>query len=136
MHKVAFLTGVQKLSIGEMGDEPFDGLKIKVDSCAVCGSDIRIFNKGNDRIEYPAIIGHEVSGRVVETNTDKFEIGDKISIGADIPCGKCKHCISKRPNLCEKNLAIGYQLKGGFSEYMFLSKELIENGPIKKIPEN
>ncbi len=136
MHKVAFLTGVQKLSIGEMGDEPFDGLKIKVDSCAVCGSDIRIYNKGNDRIKYPAIIGHEVSGKVVETNTDKFNIGDKISIGADIPCGKCKHCISKRPNLCEKNLAIGYQLKGGFSEYMFLSKELVENGPIKKIPEN
>ena len=38
----------------------------------------------------------------------------------------------QKDQIYEKNLAIGYQLKGGFSEYMFLSKELIENGPIKK----
>ena len=96
----------------------------------------RIFNKGNDRIKYPAIIGHEVSGTVIESSSGDFSVGDKISIGADIPCGNCKYCETKRPNLCQQNLAIGYQLKGGFSEYMFLNKELIKNGPIKKIPQD
>lgn len=136
MHKAAFLKGIKKINVEETTDESFDGLKLKVDSCALCGSDIRIFNKGNDRIQYPAVIGHEVAGTVIESSSNKFSIGDKISIGADIPCGKCKYCKSNRPNLCEENLAIGYQLSGGFSEYMFLSKELIEHGPIKKVPQN
>ncbi len=133
MHKAAFLTGIKKLKLAKAKDESFDGIKLKVDSCALCGSDIRIYNKGNDRIKYPSIIGHEISGTVVDTKSDKFKVGDLISIGADIPCGKCKFCLSKRPNLCEENLGIGYQLQGGFSEYMFLSKELVNNGPIKKV---
>tara|TARA_B100000242_G_scaffold294225_1_gene275590 strand:+ start:1059 stop:2084 length:1026 start_codon:yes stop_codon:yes gene_type:complete len=136
MHKAAFLKGIKKINVEETIEENFDGLKLKVDSCALCGSDIRIFNKGNDRIQYPAVIGHEVAGTVIESNSNKFSSGDKISIGADIPCGKCKYCKSNRPNLCEENLAIGYQLSGGFSEYMFLSKELLEHGPIKKVPQN
>jgi len=133
MHKAAFLTGIKKIKLAKAKEESFDGIKLKVDSCALCGSDIRIYNKGNDRIKYPSIIGHEISGTVVDTRTDKFKVGDLISIGADIPCGNCKFCKSKRPNLCQENLGIGYQLQGGFSEYMFLSKELVNNGPIKKI---
>ena len=136
MPKAAFLKGLKKIEIGNLEELPFDGIKIKVDSCAVCGSDIRIFNKGNERIKYPAIIGHEVSGVVVDSKSRKFSIGDKISIGADIPCGNCDACKSKRPNLCKENLGIGYQLRGGFSEYMYINKELINNGPIKIIPEN
>jgi L-iditol 2-dehydrogenase len=135
MHKAAFLTGIKEIKVYSTEGQEFDGLKLKVDSCALCGSDIRIFNKGNDRISYPAIIGHEVSGTVTETNTSKFKVGDTISIGADIPCGKCNHCLANKPNLCQQNLAIGYQLEGGFSEYMYLSKELVKNGPIKKIPK-
>ena len=136
MHKVALLKGIKIIDVENSVDDFYDGLKLRVDSCAICGSDIRIFNKGNDRIQYPAIIGHEVSGTVVQSNSVKFSKGDKISIGADIPCGKCNYCQSNRPNLCKKNLAIGYQLKGGFSEYMFLSKELLNHGPIKIVPQN
>lgn len=136
MFKAAFLTGLQNIEIGHLDQEKFDGLKLKVNSCALCGSDIRIFNTGNERITYPAIIGHEVSGTVVESFSKNFKAGDKVSIGADIPCGKCKSCKSNKPNLCKKNLAIGYQLQGGFSEYMLLSKDLINYGPIKKLPQD
>ena len=58
MFKAAFLTGLQNIEIGHLDQEKFDGLKLKVNSCALCGSDIRIFNTGNERITYPAIIGH------------------------------------------------------------------------------
>ena len=49
MHKAAFLTGIKKLKLAKAKDESFDGIKLKVDSCALCGSDIRIYNKGNDK---------------------------------------------------------------------------------------
>ena len=135
MPKAAFLKGLKNIEIGNLDNQYFTGIKVKVNSCALCGSDIRIFNSGNNRITYPAIIGHEVSGVVVESLSNQFNVGEKISLGGDIPCGKCKSCKSKKPNLCKKNLAIGYQLMGGFSEYMYLSKDLIQNGPIKKLPD-
>ncbi len=136
MVKAAFLKGIKNIEVGDVEVNSYTGIKLRVDSCALCGSDIRIFNSGNNRIKYPAIIGHEVSGIVVESLSSKFKIGDIVSLGADIPCGKCNACKSNKPNLCKKNLGIGYQLEGGFSEYMYLSKELIENGPIQKLPSN
>ena len=135
MNKAAFLYGKKEFSVQSFESEKIESysVKIKVDSCAICGSDIRIFNYGNDRISYPAIIGHEVSGTVVATNNENFEIGDKLSLGADIPCGKCNECLSNKPNLCKKNLAIGYQLKGGFAEYMNLDNRIFNHGPVVKL---
>ena len=137
MNKSAFLQGIRKFSLGDDNRENEDfSVKIKVDSCAICGSDLRIFNHGNDRIQFPAIIGHEVSGTVVYSKNKDFSIGDKISLGADIPCGKCSECKNKKPNLCKKNLAIGYQLKGGFSEYMNLDARIFDHGPVVKLNDS
>ena len=133
-YKSAFLSGIKNFSLKDDSTEKNDfSVKIKVDSCAICGSDLRIFNHGNERIKFPAIIGHEVSGTVVESKKSDYRIGDRISLGADVPCGKCKECINGKPNLCNKNLAIGYQLKGGFSEYMNLDERIFNHGPVVKI---
>ena len=137
MNKTAFLQGIKNFSLGNNENVKKGVLvKIKVDSCAICGSDIRIFNHGNDRIKFPAIIGHEISGTVVESKNKNFAIGDRISLGADIPCGKCSECVNEKPNLCKKNLAIGYQLEGGFSEYMNLDSRIFDNGPVVKIDDS
>ena len=134
MNKTAFLQGIRKFSLGNnQSPKKNYSVKIRVDSCAICGSDLRIFNHGNDRIKFPAIIGHEVSGTVVESKNKDYIIGDRISLGADIPCGRCPECINKKPNLCKKNLAIGYQLEGGFSEYMNLDSRIFDHGPVVKI---
>lgn len=137
MNKVAFLSDKKQFSVESYEYERNESyaVKIKVDSCAICGSDIRIFNHGNDRVSYPAIIGHEISGTVVETYNENYEIGDKLSLGADIPCGKCNECINNKPNLCKKNLAIGYQLKGGFAKYMNLDKRIFNHGPVVKLSD-
>lgn len=108
---------------------------IKVDACAICGSDLRILRHGNSRIDGPRVIGHEVSGTVafVGDGVTRFKVGDKVSVGADIPCGQCKHCISGHGNNCDINLAIGYQFDGGFAEYLKLEPVMLEHGPVKKI---
>ena len=136
MNKAAFLRGIRDFKVKNDRDMSNEYLvKIKVDSCAICGSDIRIFNHGNKRISYPAIIGHEVSGIVVDSKKSNFKIGDKISLGADIPCGECPECRQGKPNLCKKNLAIGYQLKGGFAQYMNLNERIFNHGPVVKTGE-
>jgi L-iditol 2-dehydrogenase len=110
---------------------------VKVQSCSICGSDLRIYKNGNARVEKGAIIGHEISGIIVEShNNTNFELGDRVAIGADVPCDECNYCISGNPNCCEINYAIGHQFEGGFSEYMVLNKLTTHSGPIQKIPSH
>ncbi|WP_269622882.1 alcohol dehydrogenase catalytic domain-containing protein [Prochlorococcus marinus] len=137
MPRAAFLKRIKTFDINEHNHciDDDDIVRLKVDSCAICGSDIRIFNKGNERLTYPAIIGHEISGIVSESNVDGFKKGDRLSLGADIPCGKCHKCINGTPNLCNDNLAIGYQLQGGFAEYINIDRRVFDFGPVVKIPD-
>jgi len=109
-------------------------LVLKVHACAVCGSDIRILKEGNPRILEPRILGHEIAGEVVEIGEGVvgYAIGDRISTGADIPCGECKHCKSGRPNCCDINYAIGYQFDGGYAEYVRLDPLVVKYGPLQK----
>ena len=111
---------------------------LKVNSCSVCGSDVRIFDTGNSRVTYPAIIGHEVAGEVVAVGQDvtRLKIGDKIALGADVPCGECDWCLNGMCNCCDKNYALGYQFSGGYAQYCLLHPLIVQFGSLAKIPEN
>lgn len=123
---------VAKPTIGE------DEVLVRVRACAVCGSDVRIFHSGNNRVTFPAIIGHEVSGEIAEAgrNVTKFKVGDRIAIGGDVPCGECAFCEAGIGNNCQINYAVGYQFQGGFAEYMPLNKLTLTYGPVHKIPDH
>ena len=71
--KAAVFTGIDHMEIRDV-PKPRPGeneVLLKVEACAVCGSDIRIFHHGNDRVRVPQIMGHEIAGRVIEA-------GDKV----------------------------------------------------------
>ena len=114
------------------------GILVRVRSCAVCGSDIRIFHHGNIRVNPPQVIGHEIAGEVVDVGlgVTKFKIGDRIAVGADVPCGECVFCEGGIGNNCQINYAIGYQFPGGYAEYMPLNKTTLNYGPIHILPDN
>ena len=110
---------------------------LKVESCGICGSDIKILNYGNKRVKSGQIIGHEISGTIIEINGNLNDLkkGDKISLGADIPCGECDRCKLGFGNDCIINLAIGHEFEGGFSQYMVLNEITLKSGPIKKFTD-
>jgi L-iditol 2-dehydrogenase len=114
-----------------------DSVLVKVRACAVCGSDIRIFHHGNSRVKPPQILGHEAAGEVVEAgaNVDRFKKGDRIALGADVPCGECGFCEAGIGNNCQINYAMGYQFAGSFAEYVLLNKTVVNYGPVHKIPD-
>jgi L-iditol 2-dehydrogenase len=130
-YKAAILTADGKFEIVEKDVmlNPNEAL-LKVEACAVCGSDVRIRRYGNDRVKYPAVLGHEVAGVIVQDRSGRFKVGSKYAIGADVPCGKCEPCKRGRGNLCTDNLAIGYQIDGGFAEYMVLTEPVVTYGPV------
>jgi L-iditol 2-dehydrogenase len=113
-----------------------DSVLVKVRSCAVCGSDIRIFHHGNSRVKPPQILGHESSGEVVEAgaNVTRFKEGDRVALGADVPCGECSFCEAGIGNNCQINYAMGYQFAGSFAEYVLLNKTVVNYGPVHRIP--
>ncbi|MCL2752313.1 MAG: alcohol dehydrogenase catalytic domain-containing protein, partial [Firmicutes bacterium] len=126
---------VREVPIPEVGD---DEALLRVKACAVCGSDIRIYHSGNSRVSPPQILGHENAGEIVKTgkNVTKVKVGDRVAIGADVPCGECFFCKSGIGNNCQINYAMGYQFAGGFAEYMLLNKTVMTYGPVTKLPDN
>lgn len=98
------------------------GIVIKVNSCMICGSDLRIFKEGSKRIKKPTVIGHETSGKIIFSKLKKFKVNDKVSLGADF---------SK-----DTDFAFGYEIDGGFSEYITLNKKLALKAPIVKFKKN
>ncbi len=138
--KAAVREDLEKIVIKEVSTPPIEkgGMLVKIRSCAVCGSDIRIYHQGNPRVKPPQIIGHEIAGEIVEIGEriENFKVGDRVALGADVPCGVCKFCKNGLGNNCPINYAIGYQFPGGFAEYIHINETTVKYGPLHKIPEN
>lgn len=138
--KAAVLEGLERFAIKDLPTpEPDDdSILVRVRACAVCGSDIRMFHHGNPRLKPPAIMGHESAGEVVAvgSNAHHFKEGDRVCIGADVPCGECAFCQAGIGNNCQINYAMGYQFPGSFAEYVLLNRTVVTFGPIHRIPDH
>ncbi len=137
--KAAVVKEKNVIEIMEVADPQIDAnsVLVRVKACAICGSDIRIVSSGNSRVRFPAIIGHEIAGEIVEVgaNVTKFKVGDRVAVGADVPCGECVFCEAGIGNNCQTNYAMGYQYQGGFAELLPLNQMVVNYGPVHKIPE-
>jgi L-iditol 2-dehydrogenase len=137
--KAAVLEELEKMVVKEVDDPQIDddSALLKVESVAICGSDIRIFHHGNPRLKLPGIIGHEISGTVVEVgrNVTRVKLGDRVAVGADVPCGQCAWCRNGLGNNCAINYAIGYQFPGAFAQYLLLPRLVLEEGPVSPFGE-
>jgi threonine dehydrogenase-like Zn-dependent dehydrogenase len=71
---------------------------IKVSTCAICGSDLHLFDGFMPTMENGDIMGHEFMGEVVEVGKDNkaLQIGNRVVIPFTIFCGECDQC--KRGN--------------------------------------
>jgi len=126
---------IEKIDISEINDEE---ILLKIKYAGVCGTDIRIF-KGTKRIPEYTVIGHEFSGEIVKVGkkvSQQFEKGEGVTVYPMIPCGKCYCCKTNRKNICLNRKTIGYEIDGGFAEYVKIPKEAIQNGNVIKLPKS
>jgi threonine dehydrogenase-like Zn-dependent dehydrogenase len=67
---------------------------IRVTACAICGSDLHIFNGVIPGMEKGDVLGHETMGEVVEVGSaaKKLKIGDRVVVPFTISCGECFFC--------------------------------------------
>jgi len=138
--KAAVYLGKESIEVREI-DRPVlsDGeILVKVESCAICGTDIRTYFHGHHAIKPPHILGHEVSGTIAEIGrgVEGYRIGERVHMVTEVGCGKCIFCRQGRHNLCPDLRAMAYYYQGGFAEYIRIPKEAVIQGNLLSIPEN
>jgi L-iditol 2-dehydrogenase len=113
-----------------------DSAVIRVLACSICGTDLRAWQHGNERITPPRITGHEVCGQIVEIGPaiESFGAGDRVSVVPAIGCGECTSCCRGYTNLCDNLQTVGFQFDGGFAEYMEVPAMAFRRGHVYKTP--
>jgi len=108
---------------------------IKVKASGLCPTDVRIAKYGSPKVKAPVILGHEFSGVVEEAmEIEDLRKGDRVTLPADIYCGKCNMCRRGLENHCENALSFGYNLNGSHAEYILIPREAVIRNLIYRIP--
>jgi len=115
-----------------------DEIRVKIDACAVCGTDLKAFKSGNPRIKAPQVMGHEFTG-LVETsgeNVKDFSTGERVVMATSVSCGKCLYCKKGWNNLCADVAPMGFSYPGGMAEYVVIPEKAIRNGHVIRVPDD
>jgi alcohol dehydrogenase, propanol-preferring len=99
---------------------------VKVDMCGLCHTDLHIAKGELEQHKSPIILGHQAVGTVESTgeSVKGFTKGDRVGVTwINSTCGKCKFCVLGLENLCDKAQFTGYDVNGGFAEYLTVNKE-------------
>src|SRR4051812_6561052 len=116
---VCIKPGSFEYSSGEKPELQKDHSIIKIKRIGVCGTDLHAFEGTQPYFEYPRILGHELSGELIEAdNAEGFKIGEAVSFIPYFYCGKCIACRSGKPNACVNIKVCGVHQHGGMVEYL------------------
>lgn len=109
---------VPKIGPGEM--------LMKIHASGICGSDVMEWYRIH---KVPLVLGHEVSGEVVDVGegVTKHKVGDRICAAHHVPCNNCHYCLSGHHTVCETLRKTNFD-PGGFSEYVRLPAINVDRG--------
>ena len=126
-----------KLEITEVPDPkpgPGEAL-IRIKACGVCGSDMHFYETDDENYilypgltKFPAILGHEFAGEIVEIGpgpeSEGFNVGDRVTVEEMVWCGYCRPCRDGYPNHCTNLEEIGFTIDGAMAEYIVVPIKL------------
>jgi L-iditol 2-dehydrogenase len=114
---------------------PEGGLILKVEACSICSTDVKMRKRGQRDLVYPRILGHEISGVVCERDGAGPEVGERVQVFPGVFCGRCRSCRRGAENMCEHLRIFGFNLDGGFAEYLQIPGDSVRNGGVSPIPD-
>ncbi|HEY5370469.1 MAG TPA: zinc-binding alcohol dehydrogenase family protein [Hanamia sp.] len=102
---------------------------IKIKRIGICGTDLHAFEGTQPFFEYPRILGHELSGELVEfDDAPGFKIGETVTFIPYFSCGKCIACRMGKPNCCTHIKVCGVHQDGGMGEYLSVPSASLVHG--------
>ncbi|WP_454781784.1 alcohol dehydrogenase [Legionella sp. WA2022007384] len=103
-------------------------VRIKVEACGVCHSDVFVKENLWPNLQFPRIPGHEIAGIIDEVgaNSTKWKQGQRVGVGwAGVRCGQCLPCRHGDFILCENHQITGLHFDGGYAQYMIAPVEAL-----------
>lgn len=111
-----------------------NGVKVEIKFTGICGTDLHIYHNEFE-VTDSIIIGHEMSGVVVETgkNIKNVNIGDRVTVLPSnyYTCQDCEYCEKGLYTLCRVRKGMGLHVNGGFAKYVVVREDMCY-----KIPEH
>lgn len=107
-------------------------MRVEVDWCGVCGTDLHIYQGHMDgRFDGRRIIGHEMSGRVVElgAGVQGYALGDPVVVRPLDACGTCPACRAGHGHICQQLNFIGIDSPGAFQTSWTVPAGLVHRLP-------
>jgi hypothetical protein len=87
----------------------------------ICGTDYHIYDGLHPYLEYPRIMGHELSGEVLEApKGSRYRPGDEVIVIPYLVCGTCVACRRGKTNCCTTLKCLGVHCDGGMTERIAL----------------
>ncbi len=109
---------LETVDLGPLGDED---VEVAVEHCGLCHSDLSVLNNDWGISQYPATLGHEVTGRVTAAgpNARSLKVGQRVGVGwfagSDM---HCRQCMSGNHHLCPQAQATIIGHRGGFASHV------------------
>lgn len=140
--KALTFQGKEIISYSSISDpsliHPTDAI-VKVNMCAICGSDLHVYHEHEKGIDHGTAMGHEFVGEIVELGkgVNTFKKSDLVMSPFTTNCGHCFYCNIGLTCRCVQNQLFGWVqngagLQGGQAEYVRVP---LANSTLKKIPE-
>lgn len=102
---------------------------IKIKRIGICGTDLHAFEGTQPFFSYPRILGHELSGELLEFDgAEGFEKGESVTFIPYFNCGVCIACRSGKPNCCTDIKVCGVHADGGMAEYLSVPSHTLIHG--------
>jgi 2-desacetyl-2-hydroxyethyl bacteriochlorophyllide A dehydrogenase len=100
---------------------------VRICAVGICGSDFHAFAGRHPAYTYPRVLGHELSGVVIEvpSNQKDIRVGDRCAIEPYISCGECPPCAAGRTNCCERLRVLGIHTDGGMQGVLSVPLSLL-----------
>ena len=116
---------------------PAGGALVKVEACAICGTDVKMLEHGHKDLIYPRILGHEIVGRIVEidASVNGLAEGDRVQVWPGISCGQCRPCQRGNDNQCESQGILGFNVDGGYADYVALPEGNVRHGGLNLVED-
>ncbi len=102
---------------------------IQIKRIGICGTDLHAFEGTQPYFNYPRILGHELSGDLVESSeSGGLQSGEPVTIIPYFNCGHCLACRMRRPNCCVSIQVCGVHVNGGMVEYLQVPEYALVHG--------
>ncbi|WP_457421221.1 zinc-binding alcohol dehydrogenase family protein [Roseateles sp. P5_E7] len=99
---------------------------LRVKRVGVCGTDLHIFTGHQPYLNYPRVMGHELSGIVEEADADSgLAAGDPVYVMPYLSCGHCIACRQGKTNCCVRIQVLGVHRDGAFAEYVSVPQRFV-----------